>query len=99
FVPKLKDHLLSRLLSLDYDGNERVFTDAERNSVRFINNLNKVSQAKHLQINYTTYDVRRDQDTLKPGYGGAVMTLSREHGDDTHPFWYAQVLGTFCVQV
>ncbi|KAG1740142.1 uncharacterized protein EDB91DRAFT_1053371, partial [Suillus paluster] len=99
FVPKLKDHLLSQLLSLDYDGDERVFTDAERNSVCFINNLNVVSQAKHLQINYTTYDVRRDQDTLKPGCGGVVMTFSREHGGDTHPFWYAQVLGTFCVQV
>jgi hypothetical protein len=84
---------------LDYDGDERVFTDAERNSVRFINNLNRVAQAKRLQINYTTYDVRRDQDTLKPGYGGVVMTLSREHGDDTHPFWYARVLGAFCVQV
>ncbi|KAG2029986.1 hypothetical protein BDR03DRAFT_879450, partial [Suillus americanus] len=46
---------------------------------------------KRLQINYTTYDVRRDQDTLKPGYGGVVMTLSREHDGDTHPFWYAQV--------
>jgi len=95
----LKDHLLSRLLGLDYDGDERVFTDAERNSVHFINNLNTVSQAKRLQINYTTYDVRRDQDTLKPGHGGFIMTLSREHGSDAHPFWYAQVLGAFCIQV
>ncbi|KAG2072362.1 hypothetical protein BDR04DRAFT_1127678 [Suillus decipiens] len=99
FVPKLKDHLLSQLLSLDYDGDERVFTDVEQNSVCFINNLNMVSQAKHLQINYTTYDVHRDQDTLKPGYSGVVMTLSREHDDDTHPFWYAQVLGAFSIQV
>ncbi|KAG1808227.1 uncharacterized protein BJ212DRAFT_1485167 [Suillus subaureus] len=59
----------------------------------------KVSQAKCLQINYTIYDVHRDQDTLKPGYGGVVMTLSREHDGDTHPFWYAQVLGAFTIQV
>ncbi|KAG2055844.1 hypothetical protein BDR06DRAFT_1044714 [Suillus hirtellus] len=97
FIPKLKDHLLSQLLGLDYDGDERAFTDAERNSVRFINNLNKVSQAKRLQINYTTYDVRHDQDTLKPGYGGAVMTLSREHGNDAHPFWYSMLALTFVI--
>ncbi|KAG1849438.1 hypothetical protein DFJ58DRAFT_630375, partial [Suillus subalutaceus] len=54
---------------------------------------------KCLQINYMTYDVCRDQDTLKPGYGGVVMTLLREHDGDTHPFWYAQVLGAFSVQV
>ncbi|KIN98949.1 hypothetical protein M404DRAFT_156431 [Pisolithus tinctorius Marx 270] len=29
FVPKLKDHLLSRLLNLDYDGDEWSFTSKE----------------------------------------------------------------------
>lgn len=84
---------------MDYDGDERDFTDAERNDVRFINNLNSVFQPKRFQVNYTTYDIRRDQDTLRPGRGSTVMTLSRENGAGSHPFWYAQVLGAFCLNI
>ncbi|KAG2113257.1 hypothetical protein BD769DRAFT_1673787 [Suillus cothurnatus] len=99
FIPKLKDHLLSRLLGLDYDGDEWEFSNAQQGNILFINNLSRVSQAKRLQINYTTYDVRRDQDTLKPGCGCAVMMLLREQGTNPHPFWYAHVLGAFCIQI
>ena len=52
-----------------------------------------------LQINYTTYDMRRDQDTLHPGSGSTVMLLSREDGPNAHPFWYAEVLGAFIITV
>lgn len=41
----------------------------------------------------------RDEDTLRPGHGSAVMLLSWEDGPNTHPFWYAQVLGTFIIAV
>ncbi|KAG1809307.1 uncharacterized protein BJ212DRAFT_1279578, partial [Suillus subaureus] len=54
---------------------------------------------KHFQINYTTYDIRHNQDTLTPGCGCTVMMLSREQGTNPHPFWYAQVLGAFCIQI
>ncbi|KIK81964.1 hypothetical protein PAXRUDRAFT_14969 [Paxillus rubicundulus Ve08.2h10] len=99
FIPKLKNHLLSRLLDLDYDGDERTFTDDQRKQLRFADGLNKVLQPKRFQINYTTYDVRRDQDTLWPGHGASIMVLSREDGDCVHPFWYAQVLGAFYIDV
>ncbi|KAG2068597.1 hypothetical protein BDR04DRAFT_1024027 [Suillus decipiens] len=99
FIPKIKDHILSRLLGLEYDGDKQDFTDVERNDLRFINNLNHVFQPKRFQINYTMYDVHRDQDTLRPGKGSTVMTLSRESGAGAHPFWYARVLGTFCINV
>jgi len=84
---------------LEYDGDERVFSNDECNNLYFIDNLSAVSRAKRFQINYTTYDVRRDQDTLRPGCGATIMTLSREDDVDAHPFWYAKVLGAFCVQV
>ncbi|KIK77358.1 hypothetical protein PAXRUDRAFT_28820, partial [Paxillus rubicundulus Ve08.2h10] len=41
FIPKLKDHILSRLQGFEYDGDEHHFTDIERNDLRFVNNLNQ----------------------------------------------------------
>lgn len=54
FIPKLKDHLLSRLLNREYDSDEHTFSSEEWNSIQFVNNLNKVLHPKRLQINYTT---------------------------------------------
>ena len=54
---------------------------------------------KRLQINYTTYDIRRDYDTLRPSHGGFVMLQSCEEGTEAHPFWYARVLAAFIFQV
>ena len=99
FIPKLKDHLLSRLLNREYDSDEHTFSSEERNSIQFVNNLNKVLHPKRLQINYTTYDIRCDQDTLHPGHGAAIMLLSGEDGPNAHPFWYAEVLGAFLITV
>jgi len=60
---------------------------------------NNVLRPKRFQINYTTYDMHHDQDTLRPGQGSAVMLLSREDSPNFHPFWYAQVLGAFLITV
>ena len=99
FIPKMKDHLLSRLHGYEYDGDERSFTDDERNDLRIIGGLNQIIQSTVLRINYTTYDIRRGQDVLRPGPKCFVFTLSREDGPDAHPFWYAQVLRAFHVKV
>ncbi|KAG2061622.1 hypothetical protein BDR06DRAFT_1042018 [Suillus hirtellus] len=79
FILKLKNHLLSRVLGYEYDGNEHQFSDSERNDLCFINNL--------CWVNYTTYDVQHNQDSMRPGYNCAIMTLSREEGNHIHPFW------------
>lgn len=49
------------------------------------------------RINYTTYDVRRDYDTINPRNHPFVMTSSPEtrSNPSAHAFWYAQVLGIF----
>lgn len=50
------------------------------------------------RINYTTYDVRRAQDTVNPRTEHCdVMLLSREPTD--HPFCYARVLGVYHANV
>jgi hypothetical protein len=95
-LPNLKDHLLARLLGLAYDGDEYDFTDADRATV--ILKDNKLYSHKVLRINYTTYDLRRDQDTINPSTPRRFIML-KAHDDqqqkDSHPFWYAQVLGIF----
>lgn len=53
------------------------------------------------RINYTTYDVRRDSDTINPRNHPFVMMASPEMktNPSAHPFWYAQVLGVFHADV
>jgi hypothetical protein len=85
------------LLNRDYDGDEAHFSDAERNTVRIVDN--RIYSAKVLRVNYTTYDVRRDQDSMNPRTHCDVMVMSRETGPNSHPFWYARVLGVFHVRV
>jgi hypothetical protein len=87
------------LLNREYNSDERTFSSEERSAVHFVNSLNKVLCPKRFQINYTMYDMRRDQDTLHPGTGAAVMLLSCEDGPNSHPFWYAEVLGAFLIQI
>jgi hypothetical protein len=97
FIPKLKTHLLGRLLGEAFDGDEPRFSGEARNSVRIIGN--KIYSAKVLRINYTTYDMRRDQDSMNPRTSCDVMVISPEKQCGAHPYWYARVLGVFHAQV
>ena len=60
---------------------------------------NRVYSAKVLRVNYTTYDVRRDQDSMNPRTQCDIMVTSCETAPNAHPFWYARVLGVFHVRV
>lgn len=53
-----------------------------------------------MRINYTTYDVRRKQESINPATPHCdIMVLSdNEHSSD-HPFIYARVIGIFHVNV
>ena len=98
FIYKLHIHLLSQLLSKGLDGDDpHLFTDEERNSVRLINNI--IFSAGQLSVNYTTYDVRRDRDTINPNAHPYVMLRSPEVGAGVHPYWYAQVLSIYHANV
>src|ERR1700733_14510522 len=57
-----------------------------------------------LRVNYTMYDVRRDQDTINPGTSHCnIMLLSKMDQNDLtdssklHHFLYAHVLGIYHV--
>jgi len=55
---------------------------------------------KILRINYTTYDVRRKQDTINPTTTHRdIMTLADNDDNSDHPFLYARVIGIFHANV
>ncbi|KAF7363034.1 hypothetical protein MVEN_00655200 [Mycena venus] len=94
FLPKLKEHILGRFLGREFDGDtHEEFTADQINSVRIVNN--RIYSSKILRVNYTTYDVRRDQDVLNPDAQSFVMVRSPETEAGAHPYWYAQILGVF----
>ncbi len=94
FIPKLKDHLLGRLLEQDYEGDAYgKFTDAERNMVRIASK--RIYCCKTIQINYTTYDIRCDRDTINTQLYPDIMVNSPETGPNAQPFWYARMIGIF----
>ncbi|KAL0564603.1 hypothetical protein V5O48_017441, partial [Marasmius crinis-equi] len=97
FVRKLKEHVLGRLRKREFDGDTHdTFTDEDRNQILITNN--KIYAVKTLRVNFTTYDVRRDQDVVNPSTDrNAVMVPSPERRESTnaHPYWYARVLGLF----
>lgn len=95
-MPDLHDHLLARLLGLKFDGDENTFTDEDRATV--IIKDNKMYSHCALRINYTTYDVRRAQDVVNPKTSRRdIMLLAHDNQmqKDSHPYWYARVLGIF----
>jgi hypothetical protein len=48
-----------------------------------------------------TYDCRHDQDIINPQMHSDVMVLTDkdEDTDNTHPYWYAHVIGIFHAMV
>ncbi|KAG1845733.1 hypothetical protein DFJ58DRAFT_730795 [Suillus subalutaceus] len=92
FVPKLKDHVLYRLLKLDVSYCDHAFTHEERNSV--IISESRLYSVQTMQVHYTTYDLRREYDTVNPRTHCNVMVLSGETSPQ-HPYWHAQGLGIY----
>ena len=93
---RLLDHLLARLQGKAYDGDEHSFSDEERDNVKFKTEC--IWRHKVLRLNYTTYDLRRKQDSLHPERQANIMI--RAHEDETegaawHPYWYARILGVY----
>jgi len=65
--------------------------------VRIIND--RIYASKVLRVNFTTYDIRRGQDSMNPRTHCDVMVVSPESGADAHPYWYARTLGVFHAKV
>ncbi|EGO03280.1 hypothetical protein SERLA73DRAFT_46988, partial [Serpula lacrymans var. lacrymans S7.3] len=96
FIPQLKSHLLGCVMNLEYDGDKTDFTPLQRNDLQIVNNHIYLMQL--FQVNYVTYNVKCDRDSLNPRIGCNVMVKSHEK-NASHPFWYARVFGVFHTQV
>ena len=56
---------------------------------------NKIYRHRLLRLNYTTYDLQRESDSINPRTDHRdIMLLANSHGAG-HPFSYARVLGIF----
>ncbi|KAH7877053.1 uncharacterized protein C8R40DRAFT_1168980 [Lentinula edodes] len=96
FLPKLKDHILERLLGIPQ--NEREFSAAQRTTITFKNN--KIFRHKVIRLNYTTYDMRRNQDSCNPRTHSDIMMLSGDpETSSEHPYWFARIIGVYHVDV
>ncbi|KAJ2911509.1 hypothetical protein MD484_g8905, partial [Candolleomyces efflorescens] len=81
-------------------------SDVEDESQRVFIVSDRAYKHEILQINYTTYDTRREQDILNPNTNRRdVMCLRPDFspeagsGSSSHPFAYARILGIFHVNV
>ncbi|KAF9230744.1 hypothetical protein BU15DRAFT_83245 [Melanogaster broomeanus] len=103
FIPKLKAHLLPRARLLHCNTQEGPLThnedhilDADLSQV--ILKGERIYRHNLFRINYTTYDVRRAQDTVNPRTDHRdIILLSRD--PSIHPFCYARVLGIYHANV
>ena len=96
FLPRLKDYILAQILGQQTYGDGHDFTDEERNCVSFVNN--RMYRHKVFRVNYTTYDMRRAQDSMNPRTHADIMVLSHEN-KEKHPYWYARIIGIFHTNV
>lgn len=81
---------------IEYDGDEHTFSDADRHCISIKGN--HVYLHSMLQVNYTTYDLRHEQDMINPLTRADIMVLSHED-ECVHPYWYPHVVEVFHVMM
>ncbi|KDN35424.1 hypothetical protein RSAG8_11601, partial [Rhizoctonia solani AG-8 WAC10335] len=85
FIPLLKEHILSRIPG--------AHQSSDLHKLSILND--RLYSHATLQINYTSYDVRRQQDTINPRTPCRFIVLPSDSSVSEHPFLYAKVLGIY----
>jgi hypothetical protein len=101
FLPKLKRHLLPRMLAKlsSHKDPGLILSDPQNfspDSILFKHD--RIYKHGLLRINYTTYDVRRSQDVVNASTSHRDVMLLAADVDaqrSPHPFRYARVLGIY----
>ncbi|KAJ7226721.1 hypothetical protein GGX14DRAFT_626860, partial [Mycena pura] len=93
FFPKLRLHLLERLVGRKWDGN---YTQEDLRNVVIVGD--RLFAHKYMRVNYTTYDCRRDEDMVHAATRPDIMMLSRDD-NPAHPYTYARVVTIYHAQV
>lgn len=96
FLPSLQDHLAARILAAraaeDPAGIE--ITEAQRDRISF--KKNRIYRHKVMRTMYTTYDMRREQDSSNGRSHPDLMVYSQ---DGEYPFWFCRMVGLFHADV
>ncbi|TFK84678.1 hypothetical protein K466DRAFT_496115, partial [Polyporus arcularius HHB13444] len=93
YLPRLRDHLLRRVLDSDQD----FFTREQQAGLEIYEN--RLYPHKVIRFHHSTYDMRRDQDSVNPRTHPDIMLLASGDDSRNHPYWYARVLDVFHVRV
>ncbi|KAI0744837.1 hypothetical protein C8Q76DRAFT_789312 [Earliella scabrosa] len=93
FAHDLKAHIWRRLPGVESTPDDYQLTREDVSSVRIVSN--KLYRHHVLRINYTTYDMRRAQDSINPRTRPDIMMFAPS--THSHPYLYARVLGVFHV--
>ncbi|KAJ7053545.1 hypothetical protein C8F01DRAFT_921943, partial [Mycena amicta] len=88
FIPKLKNHILARILGGD---EEEDFDEEDRETIHFVDN--RIYRHKTIRFNYTTYDVRRKQDSCNPRTQSDIMVLNPSDNKTKSPYWFGCITG------
>lgn len=88
-------HLLARHLSQVVISDEPEYGTTELASVNIRHHT--IYSHATARFNYTTYDIRRDDDTINPRTRRDVMF--RACDDSQRPFWYGRVIGIYHANV
>ncbi|KAG9031058.1 hypothetical protein FS837_003120, partial [Tulasnella sp. UAMH 9824] len=95
FWERLRDYLIATIRNED---RATSYTHEERLKLHIQGDA--LYRHSHLRINYTSYDVRRAQDSLSMRTSRRDIMVAANGSDVTlHPFWYARVLGIFHAMV
>lgn len=105
FIPKLKQHLLPRILWLL--GHEELPSDPDAWTDVVLEEDDRIYSHKIMRMTFTTYDVRRDEDVIHVDTPQCnVMLLNAEYDarcsasvDRSHPYLYAKIVGIYHANV
>lgn len=87
FYDDLKDYTLHQLRGGDS------FSEADHD--RVVVEDHTILKRSRARFNYTTYDVRRGQDSISMRTSRADVMVASNGPNERHPFWYARVSGIF----
>jgi hypothetical protein len=110
FMKKLKLHLLPRLLEIHLESDRKPYTASQlpradtQDSYSLLSQVifkgNRIFRHPLLRVNYTTYDLRRETDSINPSTDHCnIMMLAPLDSTDSHPYCYARVLGIYHANV
>ncbi|GAB1527748.1 hypothetical protein RhiTH_010936 [Rhizoctonia solani] len=96
FLPQLKRHLLAWVLG---DSNHPKFCNSNILKVRLAQE--RMYRHNTLRVNYTLYDILRQQDSLSPTSHQcfALLPTKADQHPDEHPFVYTKILGVYHAKV